>query len=88
MQLGKPAVATVVGGIPEVTQDHVNGLLVPVRDCGKLAAAILELVRDPELRSRLGCAGPRTAEPFCDLEARARELDSIFLTAVRPSSEN
>ena len=88
MQLGKPAVATVVGGIPEVTQDHVNGLLVPVRDSGKLAAAILELVRDPELRSRLGRAGPRTAEPFCDLEARARELDSIFLTAVTPSSEN
>jgi len=88
MQLGKPAVATVVGGIPEVIQDHANGLLVPARDSGKLAAAILELVRDPELRSRLGSAGPRTAEPFCDLEARARELDSIFLTAVRPSSEN
>ena len=88
MQLGKPAAATAVGGIPEVIQDHVNGLLVPARDSGKLAAAILELVRDPELGSRLGRAGPRTAEPFCDLEARARELDSIFLTAVGPSSEN
>lgn len=81
MQLSKPAVATMVGGIPEVIQDHVNGLLVPARDSGKLAAAILELVRDPELGLRLGSAGPRTAEPFCDLEARARELDSIFLAA-------
>src|SRR6185437_1329805 len=87
MQLGKPAVATAVGGIAEVIQDHVNGLLVPARDFGKLAAAILELVRNPELRWRLGSVGPGTAEPFCDLEGRARELDSLFFTGARPSSE-
>ena len=81
MQLSKPAVATVVGGIPEVIHDHVNGLLVPPQDAGKLAAAILELVRDPKLALRLGRAAPTAAEPFCDLEARASELDSIFLSA-------
>ncbi|HEV2400117.1 MAG TPA: glycosyltransferase [Candidatus Sulfotelmatobacter sp.] len=88
MQLRKPAVATVVGGIPEVIQDRVSGLLVPPRDAGKLATAILELVRDPGLGSRLGSAGPQTAEPFCDLEARARELDSIFLSASEFATQN
>jgi glycosyltransferase involved in cell wall biosynthesis len=81
MQLGKTGVATTVGGIPEVVQDHVNGLLVPPRDADKLAAAILELVRDPKLASRLGRSAPAAAESFCDLEARAAELDSIFLSA-------
>ncbi len=88
MQLRKPAVATVVGGIPEVIQDRVNGLLVPPRDAGKLAAAILELVHDPERALRLGAAAPTAAEPFCDLEARARELDSIFLSAPEFATHN
>ena len=88
MQLSKPAVATAVGGIPEVIQDHVNGLLVPARDTGKLATAILEVVRDPELAFRLGAAAPAAAEPFCDLAARARELDSIFLSAAKIAAEN
>ena len=88
MQLSKPAVATVVGGIPEVIQNSVNGLLVPPRDARKLAAAILELVRDPELRSRLGGAAPLAAEPFCDLKARADELDLIFLSSRKTSTEN
>ena len=88
MQLSKPAVATVVGGIPEVIQDYVNGLLVPARDAGKLASAILEVVRDPQFAFRLGAAAPAAAEPFCDLEARARELDSIFLSAAKIAAEN
>ena len=88
MQLSKPAVATVVGGIPEVIHDHVNGLLVPPQDARKLAAAILELVRDPELAFRLGAAAPAAAEPFCDLEARARELDSIFFSTAKIAIEN
>ena len=82
MRLARPVISTPVGIVPEILQDRVNGLSVPIQDAYKLAAAILELVRDPELGLRLGGAGPRTAEPFCDLEARARELDSIFL-AVR-----
>ncbi|HEV2314372.1 MAG TPA: glycosyltransferase [Candidatus Acidoferrales bacterium] len=81
MRLARPVISTPVGIVPEVLQDRVNGLSVPIQDAYKLAAAILELVRDPELGLRLGSAGPRTAEPFCDLEARARELDSIFLAA-------
>lgn len=86
MRLARPVISTPVGIVPEVIRDHVNGLLVPTRDARKLAAAILELVRDPELRSRLGGAAPLAAKPFCDLEARARELDSIFLQIRHVSS--
>jgi len=85
MRSAKPVISTSVGVVPEILHDRVNGLLVPTRDTGKLATAILEVVRDPELALRLGAAAPAAAEPFCDLEARARELDSIFLSPLRDS---
>jgi hypothetical protein len=46
-----------VGGIPEIIEDDVNGLLVPPRDPQALAQAILRLLQDPELAQRLARAG-------------------------------
>ncbi len=61
---GVPVVACRTGGIPEAVQDGVNGLLVPPRDSGALAAALLRLVSDPDLRLRLAEAAKRTVESF------------------------
>lgn len=83
MQLKKAVVATAVGGIPEVVRDHVNGILVPSQETEKLAAAILEVIRNRELRFRLGDMAPNAAESFCDLGTRAAELDSIFLLSLK-----
>jgi len=88
MRIGKPAVTTAVGGVPEVIQNGVNGLLVPPKDPDALAERITELLRDAELRSRIGMAAPSAIRSFCDLRARAEDLDSIFLSALgRPGSE-
>ncbi len=51
---GKAAVATRVGGNPEVVLDGETGLLVPPRDAGALAEALLRLLADDGLRERLG----------------------------------
>ncbi|MGY0611542.1 glycosyltransferase family 4 protein [Luteimonas sp. A501] len=51
-----PLVTTDVPGCREVVSDGVDGLLVPVRDAGALAAAIARLHDDPELAARLGTA--------------------------------
>jgi glycosyltransferase involved in cell wall biosynthesis len=64
MQLGKPVIASDVGGIPEIVQHEVNGLLFPSRNAPRLADAILRLYRSPELRDTLSDAGLRTAERF------------------------
>ena len=88
MRLAKPVISTPVGIVPEILQDRVNGLSAPLQDPDKLGHAILELVRDPELRLQLGSAAPVTAAPFCDLEARAKQLDSIFLSASKFATEN
>lgn len=62
---GKPVVAAAAGGIPEIIEDGHHGLLVPARDPGALAAAILRLAEDPELALRLAAEGlQRVRENF------------------------
>ncbi|MCZ7584033.1 MAG: glycosyltransferase family 4 protein [Deltaproteobacteria bacterium] len=60
MACGIPAVATRVGGNPEVIDHGLNGLLVPPRDPDALADAIVSLFGDDELRRRLGTAARQT----------------------------
>jgi glycosyltransferase involved in cell wall biosynthesis len=57
MALGLPVVATNTGGIPELVEDGVTGLLAPPGNSGLLADQIEQLARDPDLRHRLGAAG-------------------------------
>jgi glycosyltransferase involved in cell wall biosynthesis len=57
MACSRPIVATRAGGIPEIVEDGVNGLLVPPRDAHALAQAIVRALKDQDLRQRLGKAG-------------------------------
>jgi glycosyltransferase involved in cell wall biosynthesis len=75
MARGLPAIATPVGGLPELIADGVNGLLVPPGDVEALASAILRLADDPALRQRLGTA------------ARQTILDRYSAAAARPALE-
>ncbi len=54
MAAAKPIVATAVGGIPEVIQDGVDGIIIPSDDADSLAEAILELLQDKEKRQQMG----------------------------------
>ena len=56
---GLPCVATRVSAIPELIEDGVTGLLCPPGDPDAFAAAIERLLRDRDLRRRLGAAGER-----------------------------
>jgi glycosyltransferase involved in cell wall biosynthesis len=65
MSVGLPVVASRVGGLPEVVDDGVTGILVPWGDPRKLAEAILRLCADEDMRRRMGTAGRKTvAERF------------------------
>jgi glycosyltransferase involved in cell wall biosynthesis len=64
MSLGKPVVATTVGGIPEVVAAGETGLLVPPADAGGLGEAVGRVLGDPSLAAALGNAGRRRAASF------------------------
>jgi glycosyltransferase involved in cell wall biosynthesis len=66
MAYGCPIVATSVGGVPELIEDGVNGLLCEPRDSACLADKICTLIEDSALRLRLGQAARRSYEqgPF------------------------
>jgi L-malate glycosyltransferase len=65
MACSRPIVATRAGGIPEIVEDGINGLLVPPRDARALADAILRALGDDDMRARIGAAGyARVTERF------------------------
>jgi glycosyltransferase involved in cell wall biosynthesis len=66
MWLGRPVVATAVGGSPEAVKDGVTGVLVPRRDPPALAAAVAALLGDPQRRTRMGAAGAARAATMFD----------------------
>ena len=61
---GRPLVATVRGGPPEIVTDGVDGVLVDPQDTRALAAAVLGLLDDPERAGRIGAVGRRRVEDF------------------------
>lgn len=60
MASGLPVVSTNVGGVPDLIQEGVNGLLVPAGDAGAMADAVLTLLEQPADAQRLSEAGLRT----------------------------
>src|SRR6185295_6842183 len=65
MAAGRPVVCSAVGGLKDSVVDGRTGLLVPPEDVPRLADALTRIVRDDQLRIRLGQAGPeRIAEEF------------------------
>ncbi len=71
---GLPIVTTPVGGIPEVIEDGVNALLVTPGDVEALAAALLKLLSDGELRRRMSAANLEAARTRHDASIGAATL--------------
>ena len=76
MAAGKPIIATLVGGTPEVVDNGVTGILVPPRDPEVLASTVLSLSEDSDLRASMGNAG------------RERVMDNFSLKQMVNRTEN
>jgi|Tabmets5t2r1_1033131.scaffolds.fasta_scaffold00992_3 glycosyltransferase involved in cell wall biosynthesis len=76
MSMARPVVASAVGGIPELIQHGVNGLLVPPGDRAALVQALKSLVEDEGLRAELGRRARQTAMRF-DIEEGLRRLAAV-----------
>lgn len=76
MACGTAVVATRVGGVPELVEEGVTGLLVPPRDENALAQAIIELLDDPTRRQKMGAQGrERAVENFAVEKVMVQTLE-------------
>jgi glycosyltransferase involved in cell wall biosynthesis len=82
LAVGCPVLATAVGGVPEVVQDGVNGLLVRPDDPPALATAIERLFADRELRRRLAEAAPGSVAGHAE-GVVFRRIEEVLLRAAR-----
>jgi len=82
MAAALPIVASEVGGIPEVLQQDITGILVPsVNHAGfesAFAGAMLKLIGDPEKRGAMGARAARFIEGEYSMEAAIRKLEQLY----------
>src|SRR6266480_2465419 len=78
MACGTPVLAAAVDGIPEIIEHQENGWLVPSRDEGALARAIIDLSRDPELRAQLAKQGRAHVAAHFSANRYLTDLQSFY----------
>jgi len=78
MALGKPIVASSVGGIIDLVEDGDNGILVPPRDSNALEEAILKLIRNKNLAQKLGKNGKARVYPEYDTFVMVRQIEDLY----------
>lgn len=81
MARGLPCLSCPVGGVGELIEDGVTGLLVPPDDPAATRAALARLAAEPALRRRLGEAGRAHVRATRDPERRARALAALLRSA-------
>ena len=78
MAAGKAIVATRVGGVPELVENGVHGVLVPPRDVNALAMAIRELLGDPRRRAELGRRARARQQAELNFPAMVERVESLY----------
>jgi L-malate glycosyltransferase len=82
MATGLPVVATRVGGSSMIVADGVTGLLVPPREPAALAKALITLIEDRRLATRLGAAAAETVRATHSLPAMLARVDALYARAL------
>jgi len=83
MAAGRAVISTSVGGVPELVEDGVNGILVPLGDAKALAQAFLRLANKPELCRCMGREGQKRAYECFDIIRCTREYEALYLNLLK-----
>jgi glycosyltransferase involved in cell wall biosynthesis len=85
MAHGTPLLATDVGGLPDLIDDDVSGVLVPPRDPAAMNRALDRLLSDDELRDRLGAAAAERSAEF-RIDRIAPRFERLYESVLERSS--
>jgi glycosyltransferase involved in cell wall biosynthesis len=78
MAMRLPVISTDITGIPEIVSNEETGILVASGDTNALQAAMLRLIENAELRSRLGSAARKAVEQRFDVIRSALAYAALF----------
>lgn len=83
MAMGLPVVATRVGGIPDIVTDGETGVLVPARDDGALAGALIGLLREPHRMRKMGSAAKQSVDHRFDVPFMVGSIERLYESVCR-----
>jgi len=83
MSKGKPVIGCTVGGVPEIIDNEINGLLVPPEDAKSLANAILRLLTDRSLYSKMSINGQNKVREMFTSEKMALNTLKVYNEIIR-----
>jgi glycosyltransferase involved in cell wall biosynthesis len=78
MAAGKPVVATAAGGVLDIIEDGVNGLLVPCKDSNAMAKAIIKLLSDRNKAEQMGLAAHRRVAEKFTLQQKVFDVQKLY----------
>jgi glycosyltransferase involved in cell wall biosynthesis len=87
LAMGKPVIGAQIGPGPEVIEDGISGILCDPHDPRAIAAALLRLLPDRELRARLGAAARERAERLFALDKLVHENIAFYRECARNHAE-
>jgi glycosyltransferase involved in cell wall biosynthesis len=82
MAMGKPVVATNVGGNPEAVLPNINGILVHSRDAEAISKAVIKLITTKNLVKRMGNNGRKRVEEFFKLDSMIKEMEKLYSALI------
>jgi glycosyltransferase involved in cell wall biosynthesis len=83
MAMQKAVVATNVGGIPEVVNHNVSGILVPAKNIDALAEAIIDLIKNKDKAFKMGIVGREIAEAKFNLSFNIEKTQNLYLKLLK-----
>ena len=83
MAASKPVIASRVGGLPELVEDRITGILVPPKDSEAFARAISELVSEKGLAREMGAKACKRIQDHFTLEKMAKRNEQYYYDLLR-----
>ena len=83
MAQGTPVVASSGGGVEEIVEDGVSGMVVPPRDARVMAEAMVKVLSSPDEARVMGAAGRERVEELFDIRMTTRVIEEEFLEVLR-----